>query len=83
MYLENMRWHGGAKTNGTNLCENYFAQLKHGLKGTHIHVDLRHLHRYLHEFDYRCSTCELTDTDRMTDLGTRLVGRLPYTKVKA
>jgi hypothetical protein len=22
------------KTNGTNLCENYFAQLKRGLKGT-------------------------------------------------
>ena len=30
------------KTNGTNLCENYFAQLKRGLKGTHIHVEPKH-----------------------------------------
>jgi transposase-like protein len=41
------------KSNGTNMAENYFAQLKHGLKGTHIHVDPKHLHRYLGEFDYR------------------------------
>jgi transposase-like protein len=71
------------KTNGTNLCENYFAQLKRGLKGTHIHVDPKHLHRYLNEFDYRYSTCDLTDTERMADLGTRLNGRLPYRSVKA
>jgi transposase-like protein len=71
------------KTNGTNLCENYFAQLKRGLKGTHIHVDPKHLHRYLNEFDYRYSTFELNDTERMADLGTRLVGRLSYAKVKA
>jgi transposase-like protein len=71
------------KTNGTNLCENYFAQLKRGLKGTHIHVDPKHLHRYLNEFDYRYSTCELTDTERMADLGTRLVGKLTYEKLLA
>jgi hypothetical protein len=52
------------KTNGTNMCENYFAQLKRGLKGSHIHVDPKHLHRYLSEFDYRFSTCELTDTEQ-------------------
>ena len=66
------------KTNGTNLCENYFAQLKRGLKGTHIHVDPKHLHRYLNEFDYRFSTCGLTDTERMSDLSTRVAGRLTY-----
>lgn len=66
------------KTNGTNLCENYFAQLKRGLKGTHIHVDPKHLHRYLNEFDYRYSTFELTDTERMADLATRVAGRLTY-----
>jgi len=71
------------KTNGTNLCENYFAQLKRGLKGTHIHVDPKHLHRYLNEFDYRYSTCELTDSERMADLGTRLAGKLPYAHVIA
>jgi transposase-like protein len=71
------------KTNGTNLCENYFAQLKRGLKGTHIHVDPKHLHRYLNEFDYRYSTFELTDTERLSDLGTRLNGRLSYEKLSA
>jgi transposase-like protein len=71
------------KTNGTNMCENYFAQLKRGLKGTHIHVDPKHLHRYLGEFDYRYSTCDMNDTERLSDLGTRLSGRLPYEMVKA
>jgi transposase-like protein len=71
------------KTNGTNLCENYFAQLKRGLKGTHIHVDEKHLHRYLGEFDYRYSTCDLSDTQRLSDLGTRLEGRLSYEMAKA
>jgi transposase-like protein len=71
------------KTNGTNLCENYFAQLKRGLKGTHIHVTSKHLNRYLNEFDYRFSTCELTDAERMEDLATRLAGPLSYEKVTA
>ena len=66
------------KSHGTNMCENYFAQLKRGLKGTHIHVDAKHLHRYLNEFDYRYSTCDLTDTERMADLATRVAGRLTY-----
>lgn len=68
--------YGTDKTNGTNLCENYFAQLKRGLKGTHIHVSPEHLHRYLGEFDYRFSTFEMTDTERMADLATRVAGQL-------
>jgi transposase len=71
------------KTNGTNLCENYFAQLKRGLKGTHIHVDPKHLHRYLGEFDYRFSTCDMNDTERMADFATRMNGRLSYEMVRA
>jgi transposase-like protein len=71
------------KTTGTNMCENYFAQLKRGLKGTHIHVDPKHLHRYLGEFDYRYSTCELNDEQRMADLATRVAGRLTYKVVTA
>jgi hypothetical protein len=69
------------KTNGTNLCENYFAQLKRGLKGTHIHIDPKHLHRYLSEFDYRFSTCDMSDTERMEDLAGRVAGRLTYVTV--
>jgi len=71
------------KSHGTNKCENYFAQLKRGLKGTHIHVDPIHLHRYVNEFDYRYSTFELTDAERMADLGTRLAGTLSYAELKA
>ncbi len=66
-----------------SLCENYFAQLKRGLKGTHIHVDPKHLQRYLGEFDYRYSTFELTDTERMADLASRVAGRLTYKVVTA
>jgi hypothetical protein len=66
------------KSHGTNKCENYFAQLKRGLKGTHIHVDPKHLHRYVNEFDYRYSTMDLSDTERMADLATRVAGRLTY-----
>jgi len=69
------------KSHGTNLCENYFAQLKRGLKGTHIHVDPKHLHRYVNEFDYRYSTREFSDTERMADLATRVAGRLTYKAV--
>jgi transposase-like protein len=71
------------KTGGTNKCENYFAQLKRGIKGTHIHVNPKHLHRYLNEFDFRYSTCDMNDTDRLSDLGTRLTGRLSYEKLSA
>ena len=66
------------KSHGTNKCENYFAQLKRGLKGTHIHVDSKHLHRYVNEFDYRYSTREYSDAERMADLATRVAGRLTY-----
>ncbi|MGA7834175.1 MAG: transposase, partial [Acidimicrobiales bacterium] len=75
--------YGTDKSNGTNMCENYFAQLKRGLKGTHIHVDPKHLHRYLGEFDYRYSTCDMNDTERMADLATRVAGRLTYKVVTA
>src|SRR5665213_263182 len=66
------------KSKGTNLCENYFGQLKRSLNGTHHHVSPEHLERYLAEFDYRYSTCDLTDTERMADLATRVAGRLTY-----
>lgn len=55
----------------TNQAENYFSQLKRSLDGTHHHVSRQHLQRYLTEFDFRYSTRDLTDGDRMT----RLVGR--------
>jgi transposase-like protein len=57
--------HDGAST---NIAENYFSQLKRSLDGTHHHVSRAHLPRYLTEFDFRYSTCKMTDTERMGTL---------------
>jgi transposase-like protein len=59
----------------TNQAESYFAQLKRSLDGTHHHVSRVHLHRYVAEFDYRYSTCNWTDTDRMAAIVKRTTGR--------
>jgi hypothetical protein len=37
----------------TNTLEGFFSILKRGLIGVYQHVDERHLHRYLAEFDFR------------------------------
>lgn len=59
----------------TNEAENFFSQLKRSLDGTHHHVSREHLPRYLAEFDYRYSTRDLTDTERMARLACRVGGR--------
>ena len=51
------------------MCENDLAQLKRCLRGTHIRVDPKRLHRYLDEFDYRFSTCYPDDIEPLSDLG--------------
>ena len=38
---------------GVNAIEGFWAQLKRGINGTHIHVSGRHLPKYLAEFEYR------------------------------
>ena len=38
---------------GVNSIESFWAQLKRGINGTHIHVSGRHLPKYLGEFEYR------------------------------
>lgn len=37
----------------TNAVENFFGNVKRGLKGTYIHVSEKHLQRYLAEFEFR------------------------------
>ncbi len=59
----------------TNRLENYFSQLKRSLDGTHHHVSREHLPRYLAEFDFRYSTCELSDTQRLARLMGQTAGR--------
>jgi len=59
----------------TNQAEGYFSQLKRSLDGTHHRVSKTHLPRYLAEFDYRYSTRESNDTERMNDVLSRVGGR--------
>ena len=48
----------------TNTVEGFFSILKRGLIGTYHHVRRDHLNAYLHEFDFRYNTREITDTAR-------------------
>jgi len=59
----------------SNQAENYFSQLKRSLDGTHHHISREHLNRYLDEFDFRYSTRQLTDTQRMARLMGQTAGR--------
>jgi transposase-like protein len=59
----------------TNQAETFFSQLKRSLDGTHHHVSKEHLHRYLTEFDWRFSTREQSDTQRMAQLVRSVGGR--------
>lgn len=62
-----------------NQAENYFSQLKRSIDGTHHHVSVEHLPRYLAEFDFRYNTCKATDTERMGKLVGQVAGkRLTY-----
>ena len=67
----------------TNQSENYFSQLKRSLDGTHHRVSVEHLPRYLAEFDYRYSTCKITDGQRVRALFGQVEGRrLSYKRTK-
>jgi len=56
---------------GTNTVESYFSQRKRSLDGTHHHVSVEHLPRYLANFDFLYTHCRRTDSDRMR----RLIGK--------
>lgn len=67
----------------TNKAENFFSQLKRSIDGTHHHVSVEHLPRYLAEFDYRFSTCKRSVDYRMARLVEQGEGRrLTYKRVK-
>ena len=58
-----------------NRAENFFSQLKRSIDGTHHHISKAHLHRYLTEFDFRYSTCDMSDAARMGRLMGQVGGR--------
>lgn len=70
------------KSHGTNKAENYFSQLKRSLDGTFHHVSREHLGRYLAEFDFRFSSRDMTDAERMNLLVKQAAGRLTYKVAK-
>ena len=43
----------GAQGTSVNSIESFWAQLKRGINGTHIHVSAKHLPKYLAEFEFR------------------------------
>ena len=55
-----------------------FASSSGRIDGTHHHVSVKHLHRYVAEFDFRYSTCKMSDYGRMRTLAHRMEGRLSY-----
>jgi transposase-like protein len=59
----------------TNRAEGYFSQLKRSIDGTHHHVSVEHLSRYLAEFDLRYSTRMMNDSERMRLVMGRTGGR--------
>ncbi len=68
----------------TNLVEGFFSQLKRSVDGTHHHVSVEHLGRYLAQFDFMYSHCKATDSQRMRTLLGRTGGRrLSYKPLRA
>ena len=65
----------------TNQVEGFFGQLKRSINGTHHRVSPRHLHRYVAEFDFRYTTCKMSDYGRMRTLAKQMEGRLSYKRV--
>jgi transposase-like protein len=59
----------------TNQAENFFSQLKRSIDGTHHHVSVDHLPRYLAEFSFRYTYRKESDTERMARLVSRTGGR--------
>jgi hypothetical protein len=59
----------------TNQAENFFSQLKRSIDGTHHHVSVDHLPRYLAEFGFRYTFRKESDTERMARLIRQVGGR--------
>lgn len=62
----------------TNAVEGFFSQVKRSIDGTHHHVSVEHLNRYLGEFDFRYSTRRMSDLERTAELAGKMTCRLSY-----
>jgi len=59
----------------TNFAESYFSLLKRGIIGTFHNVSTQHFQRYLHEFDFRWNSRDVSDTERMVSLLNSVTGK--------
>ena len=62
----------------TNSAEGFFSQVKRSIDGTHHHVSVEHLNRYLGEFDFRYTTRKMSDGERTAELAGKMTCRLSY-----
>jgi transposase-like protein len=63
----------------TNTVDNFWSLLKRSIKGTYVHVDPSHLHRYVDEQAYRYNERTVKDSDRFVKAARSVTGkRLTY-----
>ncbi len=62
----------------TNSIENFWSLLKRGIMGSFHKISLKHLPRYLGEFEYRFNNRELTDLFAVTLKGLLGQSAMPY-----
>jgi len=67
----------------TNTVESSFSLLKRGLIGSFHRVSIKHLHRYLTEFEYRFNALKAGDRFNMTLANMLGVAPMPYAELKA
>lgn len=67
----------------TNGIENFWSLMKRGNIGIYHFWSVKHLDRYIDEFEYRYNTRELKDSDRFNNFVTRTNGRLTYKELIA
>ena len=65
----------------TNTVESAFSLFKRGLMGAFHKVSLKHLQRYLNEFEFRFNNRKAPDLFGMTVRRMALAGNLPYAKL--
>lgn len=65
----------------TNTVESAFSLFKRGLNGAFHKVSLKHLQRYLNEFEFRFNNRKSADLFGMTVARMAAVGNLPYAKL--
>jgi hypothetical protein len=70
----NMEWVSSDGITHTNTIESAFSLLKRGLIGSFHRVSIKHLHRYLSEFEYRFNV--RNEGEKMENV----VGRMCHTK---